>query len=95
MKTKLLRRPALFAAAMLSSSSLPSAATVLNFDDLPAMGNFVGTTIPQYAQLSTLYRFTYGVTFSSGAPYVAVVDLGFGHATEPISFPGLASKACG
>ena len=54
---------------------------VLNFDSLPAMPN-VTEAIPSADQLSNLYLSTYGVSFSSGSPYVAVVDVGFGVTTS-------------
>jgi hypothetical protein len=83
MKTRFVQTVGLVAIVLLLALSRASAATVvLNFDDLPAMYFGAGTPIPAYAELSTLYRHTFGVTFASGSPYVAVVDLGFGHATS-------------
>jgi len=38
--------------------------------------------IPPNARLSDAFLFTHGVRFSSGSPFVAVVDLGVGHATS-------------
>jgi len=41
-----------------------------------------GNPIPPEARLSDAFLLTHGVRFSSGSPYVAVVDLGIGHATS-------------
>jgi hypothetical protein len=53
---------------------------VIDFDNLPAVNYLLGTTITPEAQLSTLYKGTLGVSFSSGAPYVAVIALKAGDA---------------
>jgi hypothetical protein len=56
---------------------------VINFDGLSAMPfSDIQSPIPPNAQLSDAFLFTQGVRFSSGSPYVAVVDLGVGHATS-------------
>ncbi len=61
----------------------PVAADVvtINFDDLPGMANSPGSSIPAQSQLSNQFA-NLGVLFSSGEPYVAVVNLGPGHATS-------------
>jgi hypothetical protein len=55
---------------------------VIDFEGLSAMTFISGNPIPPSAQLSDTFLFTHGVRFSSGSPYVAVVDLGVGHATS-------------
>lgn len=52
----------------------------LRFDSLPGMDFNMGTPIPDASKLSDLYLKTSGVSFRSGAGYVAVVNLGTGHA---------------
>jgi hypothetical protein len=94
MKARFLKKVGLVATTLLFATPLASASTiVLNFDDLSAMGFGAGTPIPVSAQLSTLYRNTFGVSFTSGSPYVAVVNLGFGHATS--GTPGRKTAADG
>jgi hypothetical protein len=69
--------------ALLATTQLTAASTVtLDFDNLPSMSFIAGTPIPVAARLSTQYLDTYGVSFTSGSPYVAVVDLGVDHATS-------------
>jgi hypothetical protein len=71
------------AAALLATAQLASASTItLDFDSLPSMDYNAGASIPDAAQLSTQYLTTYGVSFTSGSSYVAVVNLGVGHATS-------------
>jgi len=53
---------------------------IIDFEGLPSMPHQSGERIPGIAQLSTQLLSTYGVSFSSGAGYVAVVNLGVGHA---------------
>jgi hypothetical protein len=56
---------------------------VIDFEGLGAMPFFdIQNPIPPSAQLSDAFLSTHGVRFSSGSPYVAVVDLGDGHATS-------------
>jgi len=56
---------------------------VIDFDGLSAMPFFdIQNPIPANARLSDAFLLTHGVRFSSGSPYVAVVDLGVGHATS-------------
>jgi hypothetical protein len=55
---------------------------VIDFEGLSAMTFISGNPIPPSARLSDAFLFTHGVKFSSGSPYVAVVDLGVGHATS-------------
>jgi RHS repeat-associated protein len=57
----------------------------LDFEGIPAAPSFIeGSTIPANDTLSDRFLTTDGVTFRSGSgvPYIAVVDLGFGHATS-------------
>jgi hypothetical protein len=56
---------------------------VIDFEGLAAMLFLdINDPIPPSAQLSDAFLFTHGVKFSSGSPYVAVVDLGVRHATS-------------
>ena len=68
--------------ALLCPGWVAAAPILFNFDHLTGMSFWAGTPIPSQAQLSTAYLSTYGVSFSSGSPFVAVVDLGVGHATS-------------
>jgi hypothetical protein len=55
----------------------------IDFEGFGAMPYFdIKNPIPPHARLSDAFLFTHGVRFSSGSPYVAVVDLGVGHATS-------------
>jgi hypothetical protein len=58
---------------------------VLDFEGLSGMTFFSGNPIPAASQLSDQFLTTFGVRFSSGSPYVAVVNLGLGHATSGIN----------
>jgi choice-of-anchor C domain-containing protein len=63
-----------------------AALNVLNFDDLPGMPLFpVGASVPPDSQLSDQFLSSLGVRFSSGSPFVAVVELGLGHATSGVN----------
>src|SRR5215510_4339052 len=56
---------------------------VIDFEGLVAMPFLdINHPIPLSARLSDAFLLTHGVKFSSGSPYVAVVDLGVGHATS-------------
>ena len=55
---------------------------VIDFEGLPGMTFYSRNPIPPPSQLSQQLVPGYGVSFSSGSPYVAVVDLGYGHATS-------------
>ena len=62
-------------AAAIATLAVPAAAnTLITFETLPGMGNAPGAPVPLASQLSTQFLATNGVTFSSGAGYVAVVD---------------------
>lgn len=52
----------------------------IDFDSLPGMSNSPGSPVPLSSQLSNQLQPTTGAVFSSTAGYVAVVDLGLGHA---------------
>jgi hypothetical protein len=79
MKATVLGFIALLCVGMTNSQA---STVTLNFDSLPSMDYFSGAPIPAAAQLSTQYLDTYGVSFTSVNPYVAVVNLGVGHATS-------------
>jgi len=56
---------------------------IIDFEGFGTMPFFdVQNPIPPHARLSDAFLFTHGVRFSSGSPFVAVVDLGVGHATS-------------
>jgi hypothetical protein len=55
---------------------------VLDFEGLPAMGNSPGSPIPSADRLANAFLSTDGVKFRSGSQFVAVVNLGPGHATS-------------
>ena len=55
---------------------------VIDFESLTGMWYASRQPIPVEARLSDQLVSTYGVRFSSGSPYVAVVNLGIGHATS-------------
>ena len=65
---------------------------VIDFEGLQSMTFIAGSQIPDSAQLSTQYLSSHGVSFSSGADYVAVVALGIGHATSGVNGIGGASS---
>jgi hypothetical protein len=71
--------PALLAAIPRTSSAQD---ITLDFEGLPSMTYFTGNFVPPEARLSDQYLATYGVRFSSVTDYVAVIDLGGGHATS-------------
>lgn len=58
-------------------------AVTITFDTLPAMANTPGETVPLVARLGDAFLLTHGVTFSSAAGYVAVVN----HAPAPTVSP--------
>ena len=63
------------AAAVLTLAGQAQANTLITFEEpaLTAMANIPGSSVPLAAQLSTQFLSTLGVSFSSGAGYVAVV----------------------
>lgn len=71
-----------FASLLMASPQANAALISLDFDGLPAMVYVSGTPIPSSARLSDTYVSTYGVSFTSGSAYAAVVNLGAGHATS-------------
>ncbi len=71
----------------------PSAkADTITFDSLSAMTNSVGTPVPVSARLSN-QLLSSGVRFSSGSDFVAVVNLGSGHATSGVNGIGGVNSA--
>ncbi len=81
-------------AVVLITTHMASASIItLNFDSLPSMPFQSGAAIPVAAQLSTQYLESYGVSFTSGSPYVPVVNLGFGHATSGTNGIGGSTSA--
>lgn len=68
------------------SASAQAAPITIDFDSLPGMLNSPGTSVPLASQLSGQFLSTLGVSFSSQASYVAVVN----HNTPPgCSGPGV------
>ena len=92
--TKLLARASalsaclgLYLTVLSACSSLPRRSDTdlhhtLDFENVDSMTFMSRNPIPPSARLSDTYLYTHGVRFSSGSPYVAVVDLGDGHATS-------------
>ena len=73
----------LLGALALCANAAFASPIVLDFEGLATMPHtLVGSPVPSAAQLSDAYLSTYGVRFESGDPFVAVVDLGIGHATS-------------
>jgi hypothetical protein len=68
------------------------AQTTIDFENIPAMPNAVGSAVPANAQLSTAFL-DQGVSFSSGSPFVAVVTLGTHHATSGVNGIGSVSSS--
>jgi len=68
-------------ALLVAAGPVAADVVTINFDDLPGMPNTPGDTIPTQSQLSDHFA-NLGVLFSSGESFVAVVDLGQGHATS-------------
>ena len=91
MRLSLFARPTVFsliagaalAAALVSPMATPAAhAITIDFENLTGMTNFPNAAVPVTSQLSNAFLNTLGASFSSVRPYVAVVNLGNGHATS-------------
>jgi len=65
-------------------AAIPATAApiVVNFDSFTGMGYQPPLAIPAASRLSNQLLATNGVLFSSGSPYVAILNLGIGHATS-------------
>jgi hypothetical protein len=72
----------LVAVALVMVGLLPgvSQAVTIDFDSLSGMPNSSGAAVPGPNQLSTQFHLATGAVFTSGENYVAVVNLGLGHA---------------
>lgn len=64
----------MIAVAAVTLASSAHANTTITFETLPGMGNAPGAVVPSASQLSNQFLASDGVSFSSGAGYVAVVD---------------------
>lgn len=62
----------------------------LSFEEYTPMSNSTGTTVPTYARVSDDYLAAYGLRLTSAGGFVAVVNLGTGHATD--GFNGLGGS---
>jgi hypothetical protein len=71
--------------ALAFGAATTAAAIVIDFEGLPSMPVVAGAPIPDPAKLSDQFLASDGVSFSSGAPYVAVVELGPNHATSGVN----------
>ncbi len=94
-KTLSLLRP-LILCALLASPTISSAQIVtVDFEELSGISFFSGSPVPLSAHLGTGLLSTMGVSFrcESGIPYVAVVNLGAGHATTGINGIGAVDAA--
>jgi hypothetical protein len=92
MKTKsdrLTRKPARagWTLVCLLALALEAGAATIDFESLPGMPNAI-VPVPAVSQLHDQFLSSLGVSFSSGSPYVAVVDLGLFHATSGINAIG-------
>jgi hypothetical protein len=67
-------------------------ALVIDFEGLNGMTYLGGSSIPSASRLSTQLLQTQGVKFSSTDPYVAIVQLGTGHATSGVNGIGGAKN---
>jgi hypothetical protein len=56
--------------------------TMLSFEEFTGMANSPGAVIPVNARLSDQYLAVHGLVFASTSPYVAVVNIGAGHAAD-------------
>jgi len=72
------------AAALLADFSHANLVTI-DFDSLTGMSNSPGSSVPSSSQLSDQLLSSDGVVFSSGSSFVAVVNLGAGHATSGVN----------
>jgi hypothetical protein len=68
----------------IESFEAPARTSVIDFETIHGMPNAI-ETVPAESRLSNQFLSTLGVIFSSGSPYVAVVDLGYGHATSGVN----------
>ena len=57
-----------------------AAPIILSFENIPGMPNAAGSPIPAASQLSNQYQPIFGVSFSSGSPYVGVLYMAPGDA---------------
>lgn len=69
------------------------AQVVLDFEGLSTMSNAPGAAIPVTARLSDQFLATVGASFSSGSPFVAVVNLGAAHAPSGVNGIGGSTAA--
>jgi uncharacterized delta-60 repeat protein len=60
-------------------------AIVLDFEGLTGMDPNSGNSIPEASRLSDQFLTSFGIRFSSGSPYIGVVELGGCHATSGIN----------
>ena len=82
--------------ALVLASGERAGADVVSFEDLPGMmgmGFLDGTPVPSDARLSSQLQLSRGVSFSSIAGYVALVNLGIGHATSGLNGIGGVNAA--
>ena len=82
--------------AIVLASGERAGADVITFETVPgltAMGFLDGTAVPSDARLSSQLQLSQGVSFSSIAGYVALVNLGIGHATSGLNGIGGVNAA--
>ena len=77
----------LCSALAVSPSPMHAQQVTIDFEALAAMSFLGGSPVPESAKLSNQLAEVYGAVFCSdgGAPYVAVVELGPGHATSGVN----------
>lgn len=80
-----------FIAAPFAPASAHATSITIDFDSLPAMGNFPSASVPAINRLSDQFLLTTGAIFSSGVDYVAVVDHGSSTPSPPNHIGGVRS----
>lgn len=71
----------------LGAQAASAAPILINFDDRTGMANAPNSPVPLASQLSDQYKASTGAVFSSGSPYVAIVNLTGLGANHAISNP--------
>lgn len=81
---KLIVKLSLLASSLLLSTG-EARAILIDFEGMSSMTFYGGSPVPVSARLSTQLLETFGVKFASTDPYVAVVAMGYGHATSGVN----------
>jgi hypothetical protein len=81
-RVSMLMLSAMLFLAMLGAGSLNAAPVVIDFEQFDGMPFENPTLVPESARLYDQLLATQGVLFTSGSPYVTVVNMGAGHAVS-------------